>query len=235
MRIDTARLSAIALEKCLRSRNPFVVEPGRYTLIMEPQAVSGLVSVLFEPAEYPYLFHDKLGKRVMDERVTFSQDPLDADVDIFPFTPEGEPVRQTTWIDKGIVRAVPYDRTYAVTKLGKEAGQPLSGGIRMSGGESSVEEMIASTKRGLLVTRFSDINLVDKPSALLTGYTRDGVWLVENGKITKPVKNLRFTESPLFALNNLEQLGTPVRVDGDFVVPPIKVHDFSFTALTDAI
>lgn len=234
-RIDTARLSAIALDKCLRSRNPHVVEPGRYTLIMEPQAVADLVGSLFLPGNYYRLFHDKIGKRVMDGRVTFSQDPLDPDLEVFPFDDFGEPLRATTWIDKGIVRAVPYDRRYAVTKLGRDAGMPLAEGIRMSGGDASIETMIASTKRGLVVTRFSNVDQVDPTSMLMTGYTRDGLWLVENGKMTKPVKNLRFTESPLFALNNIEAIGVPVRIYGDMVVPPLKVHDFSFTALTDAI
>jgi predicted Zn-dependent protease len=98
--------------------------------------------------------------------------------------------------------------------------------------------MIQTTKRGLLVTRFSGVQAIDDKSVLYTGYTRDGLWLVENGKISKPVKNFRFTESPLFAFNQVEQLGVPQRVfhpEAPIVVPPAKVRDFSFTSLADAV
>jgi predicted Zn-dependent protease len=117
----------------------------------------------------------------------------------------------------------------------------------MSGGETSMDEMIRSTRRGLVVTRFSNLRLLDQTGAsmLSTGLTRDGLWLVENGKINKAVKNFRFTESPLFMLNSIEQLGVPVPVfrptrhEGGkltpAIVPPLKVRDFSFTSTIDAI
>jgi predicted Zn-dependent protease len=98
--------------------------------------------------------------------------------------------------------------------------------------------MIATTKRGLLVTRLSGVNVLDSQSMLMTGLTRDGLWLVENGKISKAVKNFRFTESPLFVLNSLDQLGEPVPVyspDLPAIVPPLKARDFSFTSLVDAV
>ncbi len=113
----------------------------------------------------------------------------------------------------------------------------------MSGGSSSTNEMIASTQRGLLVTRFWYLRTVDQRTILYTGLTRDGTFLIENGKITRAVKNLRFNDSPVFMLNNLEALGTPVRVsaseDGGpgqaIMVPPLKVRDFNFTSLSDAV
>jgi predicted Zn-dependent protease len=113
----------------------------------------------------------------------------------------------------------------------------------MNGGSSSVEEMIASTPRGILVTRFWYIRSVDPRTILYTGLTRDGTFLIENGKITKAIKNLRFNESPIFMLNNLEAMGTPMRVSASesgspglaIVVPPIKVRDFTFTSLSDAV
>jgi predicted Zn-dependent protease len=108
----------------------------------------------------------------------------------------------------------------------------------MSGGTTTIDEMIQTTKRGIMVTRLSNIRLVDPNSLLYTGYTRDGLWLVENGKISKPIKNFRFTESPMFVFNQVEQLGPPVRVfhpGAPVIVPPVKVRDFSFTALADAI
>jgi predicted Zn-dependent protease len=130
--------------------------------------------------------------------------------------------------------------------LQKNEGLPNSGAFRMSGGTTSIDEMIATTKRGLLVTRFDRIILVDLTSQMYRGYTRDGLWLIENGKITHSAKNLVFTESSLFALNRVEQLGVPQRVfhpcmswkysmPQPVVVPALKVSDFSFTALSDAV
>jgi predicted Zn-dependent protease len=98
--------------------------------------------------------------------------------------------------------------------------------------------MIAGTTRGLLVTRLNNVNIIDFSSMLLGGNTRDGLWLIERGKISKAVKNFRFTESPLFVFNNVEQLGVPQRVfrpGAPAVCPPIKVRDFSFTGLMDAV
>jgi predicted Zn-dependent protease len=117
------------------------------------------------------------------------------------------------------------------------------GTLRMSGGEASVEELIRTTQRGLLVTRFWYIRGVDPRTILYTGLTRDGTFLIENGRVTRPVKNLRFNESPIFMLNNLEAMGRPVRVSASeaggpgsaVIVPPIKVRDFTFTSLSDAI
>jgi hypothetical protein len=108
---------------------------------------------------------------------------------------------------------------------------------RMSGGNTSIEEMIARTERGLLVTRLTNVRLVDSNSLLCTGTTSDGVWLIERGEITRPVKNFRFRESPLFAFNSLEALGEPVRVLQwmPTIVPPALVHDFSMTSLADAV
>jgi predicted Zn-dependent protease len=108
----------------------------------------------------------------------------------------------------------------------------------VSGGTTTIDEMIATTKRGLLVTRFSDLQAVDDASLLYSGYTRDGLWLIENGTISKSAKNFRFTESPLFVFNQVEQLGEPVRVfrpRAPAIVPPVKVRDFSFTSLADAV
>jgi predicted Zn-dependent protease len=112
--------------------------------------------------------------------------------------------------------------------------------FRIDGGAhvTSVDDMIATTARGLLVTRFWGVQLLDVPSVLCTGMTRDGLWLIEHGKITHPVTNLRFTESPIFALNQVEQIGAPVPVfspELPALLPPLKVRDFSFTSLEDAV
>ena len=110
----------------------------------------------------------------------------------------------------------------------------------MTGGDQTVDEMIRSTPRGVLVTRLWYLREVDPRTILYTGLTRDGTFLIENGKISRPIKNFRFNDSPLFMLNNLEAMGPPERLAGTeaggaVVVPPLKVRDFNFTSLSDAI
>lgn len=262
-RIDAPALAARAVEKCRASRNPVALEPGRYTVVLEPQAVADLLEILVgEPLsrrETPErgdaspwrlafddalgLWRSKLGLKVVDERVTISHDPADPALGIV--THPMERPGSVTWIDRGVLTELGHYFETAMAQL--EGRHALRGGTayRMSGGETSVEEMIRTTRRGLLVTRLSNIRRLDAESLLSTGLTRDGLWLIENGEITKAVKNFRFTESPLFMLNNIEQLGEPVPVfrptkheSGQLtpaIVPPLKVRDFSFTSLIDAV
>jgi predicted Zn-dependent protease len=260
-RIDAPALAARALEKCVASRHPVALEPGRYTVILEPQAVADLVELIagslsrqdpesgsgpwaLAPDQALSIWRTKLGLKVIDERITITHDPADPQLGIVP-QPWMTPV---TWIDRGILTALSYDRDYSLEKLNENAPSRGMIGYRMSGGETSIDEMIRSTTRGLLVTRFSNILELDAQSLLGTGVTRDGLWLIEHGKISKAVKNLRFTESPLFALNSIEQLGTPVPVfrpvrdpyEQAFpltpaIAPALKVRDFSFTSAVDAI
>lgn len=248
-RIDAAALAARALQKCLASRNPVAIEPGRYTVILEPQAVHDLVQYVVseldrqgaEGGSGPFTRqrgYSKLGLRVIDERIDIGHDPMHPDLGVVPFTLTGEPVRRVTWIEHGTLTTLAYDRSYALKELHENLGYPNTSAYRMSGGDTSIDDMIRTTRRGLLVTRFSNIRIIDPMSVLLSGVTRDGLWLIENGKISRPVKNLRFTESPLFMLNSVEQLGHPERVfspDAPAIVPPLKARDFSFTATIDAI
>jgi predicted Zn-dependent protease len=251
-RIDPEALGARAIDKARASMNPVAIEPGRYTVVLEPTAVGNLVQLLAfalnaRNADEGRSFFtkqgggNKIGLKVVDERVTLVSDPLDPDAAALPFTPEGAPAKKTTWIENGVVRNLAYDRYWA-QKQGKSAA-PLIGSLKMLGGTSSMEELIASTQRGILVTRFWYIRPVDPRTILYTGLTRDGTFLIEDGKITKAVKNLRYNESPVFMLNNLDAMGPSVRVsaseDGSpgfaIVVPPIKAHDFNFTSLSDAV
>jgi predicted Zn-dependent protease len=263
--IDYGALAERAHRKAVTSRNPVAIEPGRYTVILEPQAVHDLVSFLIAslgrrgPEHYgtgggPFrlgqdhaleLGRSKLGLKVVDERITIGQDPMDPLLGVIPWdgTPHRAPHRAITWIDRGKLTALDDEtRDYALQTRNEHLPRVNSHAFRMSGGETSVEEMIKTTKRGLLVTRFSNARMLDPNSLVATGVTRDGLWLIENGQISKAVKNLRFTESPLFVLNSLEQLGVPVPVFRDIgfrltpaVVPPLKARDFSFTATIDAI
>ena len=251
-RIDTAALMRIAIDKCERSRNPVAVEPGRYTAVLEPQAVCDLFAPVFavamerEPAERgsgPFAAgggNSKIGERVLDSRITVSADPMDPDCGFVPFDFYGEPHVKVNWFEQGVLKELSYPRSYGLQQLNKDAALPNSGAFHMTavGATATVDEMIATTERGLLVTRFNNIQLLDRRTLMLTGNTRDGIWLIEKGKISKPVKNFRFTESPLFAFNNVEQIGVPQRVYRRWspaVVPPVKVRDFSFTALMDAV
>ena len=251
-RIDAAALGTRAAEKARASRTPVAIEPGRYTVVFEPTAVGNLIQFIAfalnaRSADEGRSFFSKQGggnkisSKVVDERVTIISDPFDPDVAGSPFTGEGLPTRRSVWIDTGVVTTLNYDRYWAQ----KQGVSPTASGgsLKMSGGSSTMDEMIASTPRGLLVTRFWYLRPVDQRTILYTGLTRDGTFLIENGKITRAVKNLRFNDSPVFMLNNLEALGVPVRVsaseDGGpgqaIMVPPLKVRDFNFTSLSDAV
>jgi len=260
-KIDAPALASRALEKCIASQHPVALEPGRYTVILEPQAVAQMIAILevsmwreaaelgdgpwaLAPDDVLGLWRTKLGLKVLDERITISHDPTDPMLGIFP-EPWMEPI---TWFDKGVLTNLAFYRDYALQKLNVNAARRPLIGYRMSGGPTSVEEMIRTTTRGLLVSHFSNVRMLDSKSLLSTGLTRDGLWLIEHGKISKAVKNLRFTESPLFALNSVDQMGEPVpvfrpaknpyeieRPMTPAIVPPIKSRDFSFTATIDAI
>lgn len=249
-KIDAPKISAVALDKCLRSRNPVAVEPGRYTAILEPQAVCDLVAPLVdrclerrtaESREGPFAKASGLSKindLVADRRVTLSADPMDPQLGLPPFDRFGNAYAPATWIENGVLKNLAYDRGYAITKLGSNIGLLNSHAFRLNGENTTIDEMIATTKRGLLVTRLSGITIIDFNSVLCSGFTRDGLWLIENGKIAKAVKNFRITESPMFVFNNIQMMGVPTRCfrpKAPAVCPAIKVSDFSFSSLTDAV
>lgn len=251
-RIDAAALGARAMDKARRSVGAVAIEPGRYTVVLEPTAVGNLVQLIAGAAnarsadEGRSFFAKpgggtKMGMKVVDDRVTLVTDPYDPDCYGQAFNGEGLPAGRTVWIENGVVKNLNYDRYWAQQK--GVPPTPAGGGLKMSGGTATLEEMIASTERGLLVTRFWYIRGVDPRTILFTGLTRDGTFLIEKGKVTRPVKNLRYNESPIFMLNNLEMMGVPVRVSASesggpgqpIVVPALKVRDFNFTSLSDAI
>jgi predicted Zn-dependent protease len=258
--LDPAALGARAVDKARRTVGAVAIEPGRYTVVLEPTAVGNLLQLMTgamnaRNADEGRSFFskaggNKLGDKVVDERVTIVSDPFDPDSYGNPFTGEGLPTRRVVWIENGVVKNLNYDRYWA-KKQGKEptaagGGGGFGGGgggVKMAGGDETIESLIAGTQRGLLVTRFWYIRGVDPRSLLYTGLTRDGTFLIENGKITTAVKNFRFNESPVIMLNNILAMGKPVRVSASesgnagaaVVVPPLRVRDFNFTSLSDAV
>ena len=250
--LDTAALGARAIEKAEMSRDARAVEPGRWTVILEPTAVGNLVGLMLNSlnarsADEGRSFFskagggNKIGEQFIDSRVTIHSDPGDPRLFSAPFNGGGLPNRRTVWVENGVLKNLVYDRYWAAQKQMDPTG--FVNGYYMTGGNASMDEMIRSTERGLLVTRFWYIRGVDPRTILFTGLTRDGTFLIENGRISHPVKNLRYNESPIFMLNNVEMMGEPVRVSSSesgglapaVWVPPIKARDFTFTSLSDAV
>ena len=251
-RLNPAELGDRAIRKAVLSRNPKAVEPGKWTVILEPTAVANLVQLMMfsmdarQADEGRSFFSkqgggNKLGEKVVDQRVQIVTDPASDIAPASSFNGQGLPNRRMVWIENGTVANLNYSRFWAQKQGKQPTGFP--DGFAMSGGNTSVEEMIRSTERGLLDTRLWYIRQVDPRTILFTGLTRDGTFLIENGQITTAVKNLRWNESPVFMLNNLEAMSPAVRVSasesGDVgspvVVPAVKAHDFTFTSLSDAV
>jgi len=247
--IDFAGVAKKAIDKARASRAPSKVEPGRYTVILEAQAVGDLVQLIgnyiaarsADEGRSPFVKQgggNKVGEKIVDERVTMYSDPADPQLLAQPFDGNGFPIARQVYIENGILKQLYYSRFWAKKQNKIATGFPSS--MKMSGGTSNVDQMIASTERGILVTRLWYLREVDPRTILYTGLTRDGTFLIENGKIAKSVQNFRFNESPLFMLNNLEALGKPERLAGTeqggaVVMPSLKVRDFNFTSLSEAV
>jgi len=143
-----------------------------------------------------------------------------------------------TWIENGVVKALPTTRYWAQKQGTKPIPEPNN--LLMKGGSGTTADLIRETQRGILVTRTWYIRSVDPQTVLVTGLTRDGTFFIENGKISFPIKNMRFNESPVIMLNNLEALGAPQRVTGggglnNAMLPPMRIRDFTFSSLSDAV
>jgi predicted Zn-dependent protease len=242
-KLNTGQASQIAISKALLSKQAKAIEPGKYTVILEPAAAGDLIrnmmfSMNARNADEGRSFLSKagggtkLGEKLLDERVSIFTDPLHQEVPISTYSWDGLPRNKTMWIENGVVKNMSYDRYWASVK-GVEP-VPFAGNIVMLGGNASTEELIKNTKKGILVTRLWYIRSVDPQTLLYTGLTRDGTFYIENGKIKYPVKNFRFNESPIIMLNNIEALGKPERVNGNFI-PAMKIRDFTFTSLSDAV
>jgi predicted Zn-dependent protease len=247
--LDVKKATTVAAQKATGSVTARAIEPGKYTVILEPAAVAVLLENLAfgidaRQADEGRSFMSKpggktkLGEKLVDERVTIYSDPHNALLPTSSWTGDGRPQEKTTWIDKGVVKNFTYSRYWAQQKGVKAIPGPDA--MIMDGGNASLEELIKGTEKGILVTRLWYIRMVDPQTLLLTGLTRDGTFYIENGEIKFPVKNFRFNESPIIMLNNIEAMGIPERcVSGEsnthYLLPPLKVRDFTFTSLSDAV
>jgi predicted Zn-dependent protease len=249
-RFDAREAADVAIEKALRSVDAKALEPGRYTVILEPAATSELLGNMLagfdaRQTDEGRSFLSKkggasrLGDKLFDEKVNIWADPWNPDVPVLPWDDRSLIARgRMDLIKDGRVNALNYSQYWAKKKGVQATAMP--GNIIMAGTDKSTQELIASTKKGILVTRTWYIRMVDPQSVLLTGLTRDGTFYIENGQIKYPVKNFRFNESPVTMLNNIEEIGKPVVIGGDEVpfqmlIPPMKVRDFNFTSLSDAV
>jgi predicted Zn-dependent protease len=245
-RVDAAAVGRVAAEKAVASRNPQPIEPGLYTAVLEPQAVNDLVPLLAgalnarsaDEGRSPFSKPgggNRIGEKVADDRVTLYSDPADTGLLGQPFDTDGLPIRRIVWIEKGILRNLAYSRFWAQKQGATPTGGTLAGGLSLAGGSASTADLIAGCERGILVTHFFYIRALDPRTVLQTGLTRDGAFLVEKGRITRALKNFRWNESPLLMLNRLEDIGRPEPTSAGRLMPALRVRDFNFTSLSDAV
>ncbi len=248
---DPQKLAARVCEKAHLAINARELPPGRYTVILEPAAVLDLVGFLFYDfaatalADKRSCLNERMGRQLFGENISITDDAYHPLQQGAPFDGEGLPRQRVLLVDRGIPRNLVYSRVAAKAArkqptghgfaLPNEYGEaPMN--LVFGGGDSSVEKMVASTERGLLVTRLWYIREVDPYEKVMTGMTRDGLFLVENGRVTGAVRNFRFNQSLIEMLKNVELLGPAVRAAGEesfeMVVPAMKVRDFHFSELT---
>jgi len=251
--LDPARLAGAAIDKAARSHNPTAIEPGKYTVVLEPAALADLiVNLVFaadaRQADEGRSFFSKkgggtrVGEQIVGEKVRLYSDPAHPLAPALPFDGQGLAVKRIDWFDKGVLKNLSYSRYWA-QKQGKDA-TPGPGNLIMDGGTATIDDLIKGVERGVLVTRFWYIRQLDPQTLLVTGLTRDGLFLIEKGKVTRPVKNMRWNESPVFALNNLDAMTAPERtVSGEgvggsgfsVVGAAVSKHEFTFTSGSDAV
>ncbi len=247
-KIDIEETAQRAIDKALRSRNSVDIEPGKYTVILEPLAVSDFIHYLSFLSFGALAFHEnrsylsaKLGKKVASPLVTICDDAYDLHTIGFPFDFEGVAKKRLTFIEDGIAKGVVYD-SYTANRWEKEnTGHallppnpygPYPINLIMKAGETPKDELIHSCKKGLLITRLWYIRIISPKETMVTGMTRDGTFLIENGQITKPVKNLRFQERIIDALDRVEGVSKETE-SHSAVAPWVKIRDFNFIGGTE--
>ncbi len=259
-KINFKKIALHAARKALKSSSPIDLSPGSYTTILEPLAASELLDFLslyaFNGKFYlegrSYLC-GKIGKKIADSRVSIIDDPLARKGFAFTFDAEGVAKKRLTLVENGIARNIVHDsmtakkagvKTTAHALQAPNTFGPLANHLVMKPGKSDLESMIARTKHGVLVTRFHYTNVIDPVRLIFTGMTRDGTFLIENGKIKNGIKNMRFTENIIDCLGRIEEIGKPAelvaadpgygaRIGHGVIVPALKIRDFTFTSGTE--
>ena len=256
--LDVDALAKEAIGK-ISKEEPIQIEPGEYEVILEPYAVNELLSFLgylgfhaLAVQEGRSFFCNHFGEKMIDEKVTIYDDGLDTEGLQVPFDFEGVPKKKVTFFDRGVAKEVAYD-SFTSGREGKDStghgliapntAGPIPVNLFMKEGESSLEQMIRSVRRGIYVTRFHYTNVVEPMKAVITGMTRDGTFLIEEGEMKRPIKNLRFTESVLKALSRVTAISKDRRICSEgtvysrrfvtgTVVPAIKVEGFNFSGVS---
>lgn len=248
--LEYKRLSDWVIGRSKLSVNPKEIKPGRYTVILEPAAVADMVTLCLNfmgsrGADEGRSFFSKpgggnlIGETLTNPKINIYSDPTDINAPSIPFTSEGQPRNRTIWFENGILKNLHRNRFWA-EKTGTDS-VPYPSNVIMQGTSKSLEQMISETDEAVLVTRFWYIRTVEPKTMLLTGLTRDGVFEIKNGKITRPLKNFRFNESPVDILKNVIDIGIAEKAVGSetdefpIFVPALKVSNFNFSSLSDAI
>lgn len=251
--IDGTALAAEAIDKCLRSTDPIAIDPGEYEVILEDYAVTDILDFFaylsFGAQAYQEkrsFMTDHLGEKVMGENITIWDDGLSPETIANPFDFEGVPRQRVDFIVGGVAKGIVYDTYYAGKEGKTSTGHalpaavtfgPVPSNMFLAAGNASKEEMLASVERGIWVSRFWYTRPVHPLRVIVTGMTRDGTFLIEKGKITAPVRNLRFTQSYLDAMNQVELIGGETRlheaIAGVSRVPALKIRSWAFTGATE--
>ena len=251
--LNGAEQAAVSIKKCLGGINRKKLDPGKYIVIMEPAAVADLIgwlgfafgardaeqgqSFLSKPGQDPNATATFLGEKMFPEIITLRSDPFHPKLASTPWGPSLLPNEKISWIEKGVVSNLFYDRFWA-SKAGKKP-TPFPANLVLEGQNNSLNDLIASVDRGLLVTRLWYIRVVQPKTWQLTGLTRDGVFLIENGKVTDPITNFRWNQSPAEVLQRTTKLTQPMRVTNDEtgsnMAPALITNDFNLTSVSDAV
>jgi predicted Zn-dependent protease len=254
--IDATQISEVAADKASKSVKPRAIEPGRYTVILEPRANARFLSLMMglfnaRTAEGPVGNYfsgkqpgtTKVGEKLFGDAVTIKSDVGNTVLRQSPIGTDGLAAKPVTWVDKGVLKNLFYDRTWAARQKKEPSATSTNMSLVMEGGDTTMEQMIKSTKRGLIVTFFWYIRPVDQPTLLNTGMTRDGLFLIENGEVVGPVQNFRWNMSPLVGYNNVTAVGKAVPIHtgesydgpGTALVPPVRIEDFYMTSVSPAV
>jgi predicted Zn-dependent protease len=254
-KLDTGRIASQAVQKAITSKSPRTMNAGRYTVILEPQATADLFGSLIyhfgarSAEEGRSAFSrpgggTRLGEKLFDERVNLYSDPWHPELPDSVRTGEGIPAEKIHVVRNGVVERLIYDRYWAREKDMAPTPGPVNQILESAGETASMDEMVASTERGLLLGRFWYIRQVDPRNLTATGLTRDGVWYIEDGAIKYPVRNFRFNQSIVEALSpdNLMMMGKAERVGNSenqgrssALLPALKIAGFNFTSQSEAV